>query len=63
MTLTDIMSQLPPEPDLPEPTQTAAQQNPEVTIEPALDLSVPEHQPPQTTKRTIVKPKRLIEEM
>ena len=48
MTLTDIMSQLPPEPDLPEPTQTAARQDPEVTIEPGLGLSVPEHQPPQT---------------
>ena len=64
MTLTDIMSQLPPEPDLPEPTQTAARQNPEVTTEPGLGLSAPEHPPPQTRlKRTIVKPKRLIEEM
>ena len=64
MTLTDIISQLPQEPDLLEHTQISTHQNPKVTIEPGHDLTAPEHLPPQTrTKRTIVKTKRLIEEM
>ena len=64
MTLTDIMSQLLPEPNLPQPTQISTHQNSEMTIEPGLNLSAPEHLPPQTRpKRTILQPKRLTEEM